>query len=470
MSTRLSGTTNIGSSFTNISRLDEITHYTSVETIEFSYFEIHDDDIVYFSTLENLESVSFTDDATINTSDVISMSDMFQNCTNLTSIDLSGFDTSDVTSMSSMFQNCTNLTSLDLSGFDTSNVINMRNMFAYCIALTSIDLSGFDTSNVTNMRTMFEECTSLRNLDISSFNTRSVTNYTGIFGFLHNSTIHIHIGPNFRFVPRASDGLYDLFDEPGGDGPFGSNITFRVQDEDTRLYIEMLNSLGTENYDFKIVGGVAGADPYINPLYGSLYKLPDTESCYRLLQTKNIIVNAQVQAVDQQYITSKVKDTIDMYFHTVDSRVCDWESMYFFTKLAILYNDEVCIYNMLEGVCESTTPDWISLNLVENNTCLLAMYSGEPALKTYLLNVADLLVLETAIYDNPQVLTGVKIHKLQPNTDGLLIRRYSSTSSQVDNLYDSRTCKFLPALDNNVVTEIFYTNNGTQSTRQIVVV
>jgi len=29
--------------------------------------------------------------------------------------------------------------------------------------------------------------------------------------------------------------------------------------------------------------GVGGGDPYISPIYGKRYKLPDDNSCYRLL-------------------------------------------------------------------------------------------------------------------------------------------------------------------------------------------
>ena len=42
----------------------------------------------------------------------------------------------------------------------------------------------------------------------------------------------------------------------------------------------------------------AGADPYIKPMYGSVYKLPDADAVYRLIQTHSIVVNDQVQAVD----------------------------------------------------------------------------------------------------------------------------------------------------------------------------
>ena len=116
-----------------------------------------------------------------DTSSVTSMNNMFYNCNALTSIDLSGFDTSNVTDMGAMFDHCTALISLNLSDFDTSAVTDMNNMFNYCSSLTSLDLSGFDTSAVTVMDSMFYDCSSLTSLDLSGFDTSSVTNMNNMF-------------------------------------------------------------------------------------------------------------------------------------------------------------------------------------------------------------------------------------------------------------------------------------------------
>lgn len=67
-----------------------------------------------------------------------------------------------VTDMSYMFYQSGGLiTAINLSNFDTTNVINMSGMCYQCTNLTSIDLSNCDTSHVTNMRYMFYGCNSL---------------------------------------------------------------------------------------------------------------------------------------------------------------------------------------------------------------------------------------------------------------------------------------------------------------------
>jgi surface protein len=117
----------------------------------------------------------------LNTANVTDMTDMFEECSSLTSLDLSSFNTSKVRNMSGMFSWCSNLTNLNLSNFNTANVTDMNSMFSYCTSLTSIDVSNFNTVNVTNMSGMFSGCSSLKSLDVSKFNTANVTNMLGMF-------------------------------------------------------------------------------------------------------------------------------------------------------------------------------------------------------------------------------------------------------------------------------------------------
>ena len=136
-----------------------------------------------FSKLTEIENLNLLD-----TSNVTNMSNMFDDCSNLTSLDVSKFDTSKVTYMSYMFYDCSNLTSLDLSSFDTSQVTSMRSIFHYCGRLTSLDVSKFDTSNVINMRAMFYECNNLTSLDVSNFDTSKVTDMRNMFSFCKGLT------------------------------------------------------------------------------------------------------------------------------------------------------------------------------------------------------------------------------------------------------------------------------------------
>lgn len=132
-----------------------------------------------FSSLPNLVEITGLD--YMDTSEVTSMSYMFSGVSSLETLDLSGFDTSAVTDMCGMFAGMDSLKTLDISGFETSSVTIMNQMFWEASALVILDLSGFDTSAVTTMSYMFSDANSLESLDVSSFNTSSVTNMHGMF-------------------------------------------------------------------------------------------------------------------------------------------------------------------------------------------------------------------------------------------------------------------------------------------------
>ena len=134
-----------------------------------------------FACLTKLTSIEGL--ANLDTSNVMNMRLMFNNCSNLTELDLSKFNTAKVTNMRAMFLGCTNLKSLDLSSFDTSAVTDMTTMFTDCKALANLDISNFNTSNVINMRDMFGSCKNLEELDLSNFETSEVIDMDAMFLF-----------------------------------------------------------------------------------------------------------------------------------------------------------------------------------------------------------------------------------------------------------------------------------------------
>ena len=132
-----------------------------------------------FYGLTNLKSIEGLEN--LDTSNVTSMRQMFQNCSNLTELDLRSFDTSAVTDMGVMFSGCKELVNIDVSHFNTSNVIDMIQMFYRCEKLEELDLSNFDTSKVTDMSWMFYHNESLKNIDLSHLDTSKVKNMSHIF-------------------------------------------------------------------------------------------------------------------------------------------------------------------------------------------------------------------------------------------------------------------------------------------------
>ena len=160
---------NMFSGLSNIIEID-LSEFDTSNVIHMGYM---------FNDCINLEKIIF---GNINTSFVKNMNHLFANC-QLLSIDLSNFDTSFVTTMQSMFSNCEIITSLDVSKFNTRNVEDMRDMFSRCYKLTSINISNFDTSKVTSAWALFHSCYELIYLDLSNFQTPVLTNVRSMFRF-----------------------------------------------------------------------------------------------------------------------------------------------------------------------------------------------------------------------------------------------------------------------------------------------
>ena len=160
---------------------DMFCNCSSLSSLDLSPFDTSKVTSMY-CMFQGCSSLSSLDVSPFDTSKVKDMSCMFGNCSSLASLDVSPFDTSKVKDMSCMFGNCSSLASLDVSPFDTSNVTDMSSMFRECFSLKSLNVTSFDTCKVTSMFAMFNSCTSLESLDLSSFNASSVTTMMVMFG------------------------------------------------------------------------------------------------------------------------------------------------------------------------------------------------------------------------------------------------------------------------------------------------
>ena len=95
---------------------------------------------------------------------IVNMSRMFKNCTNLIEVDLRRLKTDNVTDMSYMFSGCSNLTQLDLTSFNTNKVTDMSYMFDLCNNLRSLDLTSFKVNDNVDVTDMFFQKDKLKNI------------------------------------------------------------------------------------------------------------------------------------------------------------------------------------------------------------------------------------------------------------------------------------------------------------------
>ena len=140
----------------------------------------------------------------IDASDIEDMSDMFWNCTSLSSIDLSKLDMSNATKLDSMFSGCSSLKELDFSQVSLDRAVDISRMFSNCKGLESINFGKLDTSRIVRMSSLFDGCSSLRTLDLSSFDMSSVVEANYMFGWDSSSVLEsVTFGQNWRFAGGA---------------------------------------------------------------------------------------------------------------------------------------------------------------------------------------------------------------------------------------------------------------------------
>ena len=169
----------------------------------------------------------------IDTSKVTDMSKMFSGLRCLHHLDVSNFNTSNVVNMYSMFNNCY-VHELDLSRWDVSNVTNMNGMFSCTEELDEINLGNWNVSNVISMKYMFNG-TNLNQLELN-WNCQNVISMKEMFTESKLINVKLHLNcPNVSSMEymfykceylRNADIEFELQKPPfhGGEGSFRTQL------------------------------------------------------------------------------------------------------------------------------------------------------------------------------------------------------------------------------------------------------
>lgn len=141
-----------------------------------------------------------------DTSNVVSMSNMFYYATSFVGVGIENWNVSQVVDMSSMFRFAKSLNStMNLSNWDISNVKYTDEMFFYASTFRGYGIENWNTSNIRSMREIFSQTNAFNgdvskwdlsnvqtldsifwkassfNGDLTKWNTKSVTNFQGVF-------------------------------------------------------------------------------------------------------------------------------------------------------------------------------------------------------------------------------------------------------------------------------------------------
>lgn len=185
-----------------------------------------------FRNLKCLDNVSLGE---LSTGYTKSIASLFEGCERMTSIDISSFEVSFVNNVrglfsgceklteivwpkmtfrkegidiSEMFNNCKQLTTIGLQCFDGCKIILATDTFGSCSSLKSIDLSKMDFSTCGGLAGIFANCSSLTTLDVSNFGWKNINGGDWCWPFAGCSSLkEINLGD--FYIPKAD--RLDLF-------------------------------------------------------------------------------------------------------------------------------------------------------------------------------------------------------------------------------------------------------------------
>jgi hypothetical protein len=212
------------------------------------------------------------------------------------------------------------------------------------------------------------------------------------------------------------------------------------------------------NTYFTIFTSIASAtgDPYITPIYGNLYKLPNRTAYYRLLKHNDTIINGEVVRFDEAQINYECTlRNFQMDKFAPDN--FDLSSMYFFKNIYIYHNGKETCYNLLD---KTFTIDCFEHEMTKTKleTCKIYYYENMEACEIDL----DVIQIKLCTFDNPQIITGIelKANKDLSRASGLLVHQQSSKPHMLKNIKSNKET-YKVEKQGRIVKEQFFTKTAT---------
>ena len=125
-------------------------------------------------------------------------------------IDLTDLDISELDDLCDIFDRLNKVEVINIYGWNTSNVITMEDMFCFCGKLKNIiGIENLDVSNVEYANNMFYECKNLVELDLTNWNPVSLQDAYEMFSGCSNLKIIKNI-ENWQ-LPNIKDISYMFY-------------------------------------------------------------------------------------------------------------------------------------------------------------------------------------------------------------------------------------------------------------------
>ena len=204
----------------------------------------------------------------------------------------------------------------------------------------------------------------------------------------------------------------------------------------------------------------ATGDPYITPIYGNLYKLPNRTAFYRLLKHNDTFINGEVLRFDEANINNNCA-LLNLQMDKFAPEDFNINSMYFFKNIYISHDGKETVYNLLD---KTFTNDCFEHTFTQTKleTCKIYYYENMEACEIDLGGIQ----IKLCTFDNPQIISGIELKANEDlsNASGLLVHQQSSKPHMLKTI-KSKKETYKVEKHGRVVKEHFVTktNSGTET-------
>ena len=208
----------------------------------------------------------------------------------------------------------------------------------------------------------------------------------------------------------------------------------------------------------------SGADPYVHPIKGLTYKLPDKEAYYRLYEKDDVFINGSVKKASNK----KIKE-IQNYFKNSNINGKIVSDGYFYSAYFISVGDKKFIMDLKSFKFLTTQNSHNFFKFKVNEEYVNGTWENGKAL---VLNVSwnhnkhGIMSLDIVKYENPQIDSMIRLKQYPSieNTVGALIKNYKPKLMQVQKLNSTkagRIAKKLKKSKNKYTKKPYMSKNET---------
>ena len=209
--------------------------------------------------------------------------------------------------------------------------------------------------------------------------------------------------------------------------------------------------------------GASGGDPYVKPMKGPTYKLPNKKAYYRLYEKDDVFINGSVKEIDESR-----KKSIQKYFKNLKSEVNPIvDDGYFYSSYYMSVGDKKFVIDLKTFVflTSNNAKDFFTFKMTKEN--VKGSWDNGKAL---CLNVTwkrpghGFTSLDIMKYENPQIDSSIRMKHYPSieNTVGALVRNYKPKLMEIEKLDSTKVGKIARKLKKakNKFTNKAYMSNG----------